>query len=219
MKNIYSGITILSLSLLLAASCKKSVSTPATPPSAATTHAKGFTNVVFSATNEFFSSSGTSMTPMDSNSAKTVAATIDITYTYDFGYSAPGFLDAVTRSSSAYYWSSTFYTPWTSVSKKLVWYFTTFNDFNGSIFAAAKNDQKVIGQYFSDTTKVKMAVNHPIWPNGACVGGRNAVNPFYQYALFGFKRVADGKRGLIRILSMPNTGLDTNTACDIIIEN
>jgi hypothetical protein len=125
----------------------------------------------------------------------------------------------VTRSSGSYYWSSTFYTPWSSVSKKVLWYETIFNSYTATEFNAAKSDQSKIGNYFSDTTKVFLADGHPIWPDGACIGGRNAVASLAQYKVFGFKRVADGKRGLMKINSLPTFGLNTNTTVDIIIEN
>jgi hypothetical protein len=193
--------------------------TPVTTPPPAAGAAKSFTNVTFNATNQWFSTAGTSSSTKDSAAAKLAASTLDLGYTYDFGYDEPGFLDLVTRSNGSYYWSSTFYTPWTSVSKKVLWYETSFSNFAGTEFTAAKSNQTKIGQYFSDTSKVFLADGHPIWPDGACIGGRNAVATLAQYKVFAFKRVADGKRGLMKINSLPTWGLNTDTKVDIIIEN
>lgn len=192
------------------------VPTPATP--ATPTTPKSFSNVTFSGAKQWFSTSGTSNVTLDSATAKTVASTLDIGYTYDFGYSAPGFLDLKTRAAGTYYWSSTFYTPWSSVSKKIIWYTTVFSSYTATEFNAAKADQSKIGAYFSDTSKVHLTHGHPIWPDGTCIGGRNAVDAISQYKVFAFKRVSDGKRGLMKIATAPSW-INSNLSVDIIIEN
>ena len=207
---------ILLIALLIVAiiGCKKEDTTTTTT---ATTAAKSFSNVTFDSDKMFFSTSGSSNTVLDSNQAKSVAATIDITYTWDGAYDAAGFLDPITRSSSAYYWSSQFQTSWTSVSKQVIWYKTTLLNYVDGSFTAAKNDQSKIGQYFADSTKVSITT-HSVWPTGTCVGGRNSTTGFGGVQIFGFKRVADGKRGLVELVSTPTSGLNSKTVVNIIIE-
>lgn len=179
------------------------------------TTAKSFSHVTFNSAKEFFSLDGNSNSTLDSNQAKLVGSTIDLTYTYDGGYSARGFLDAVTRSSGAYYWSSMFKTSWTSGSKQLLYYKTTYHDFDGALFNAVKNNQSLIGVYFSDTSAVHITT-HSIWPTGACFGGRNATVGYSQYSIIGFKR-SDGKRGFMKVVD-PLSPINSETVVDIVIE-
>lgn len=177
---------------------------------------KTFLNVKFSQEKAFFSTKGDSNATMDSIQAMKVAGDIDITYTYDNGYSAAGFLDAVTRSSGEYYWSSTFRTPWTRTSEKIIWYETTLLDYQDGSFKAAQEDQAKIEEYFSDTTIVKITT-HSIWPEGTCVGGRNGTTGFGQNRIFAFKRASDGKKGLVHLVSTPSI-LNSETVAHILIE-
>lgn len=194
-------------------------SSPSTPSNNATAP-KSFSNVTFNSTNMYFSTSGNSNVTLDSNQAKLVASTIDITYTYDPGYSAPGFLDAVTRSSHSYYWNGQNFIQanWANVSKQIIWYKTTYLSFSSTVFDDAKADQSKIGVLFSDTTKVYKTNGHGVWPNGTWYGGRNGNTGFAQYQIIGFKRVSDGKRGLMKLVSVPSL-INTQTVADIIIEN
>ncbi|HLG33744.1 MAG TPA: hypothetical protein VI757_02605 [Bacteroidia bacterium] len=180
--------------------------------------AKSFSNVTFTYQKMFFSTAGSSTTVLDSNQAKLVASTIDLTYTWDNGYDAAGFLDPITRSSSLYYWSPMFQTTWTNVSKEVIWYQTTLLNYLDGSFTAAKNDQSKIGQYFADTTTVSITT-HTVWPTGTCVGGRNTTTGFSDYQIFAFKRVADGKRGLVEIVSAPTPVNYSRTIVNIIVEN
>lgn len=220
-KIVYSVMAVVGL---IAISCNNNNSSPApaspSAPSNGATTSKSFSNVTFNSTNMYFSTSSNSNVTLDSNQAKLVASTIDITYTYDPGYSAPGFLDAITRSSHAYYWNGQTFLQanWANVSKQVIWYKTTYLSFSSTVFEDAKADQSKIGVLFSDTTKVYKTNGHGVWPNGTWYGGRNGTTGFAQYQIIGFKRVADGKRGLMKLVSIPSI-LNTQTVADIIIEN
>jgi hypothetical protein len=219
MKKILIPVIIAAVAFTMTG-CDDSTPTP-TPATTSAGASKSFTNVTFNKTYQWFSTEGSSSATMDSATAKMSAntSTLDIAYTYDMGYDEPGFLDLVTRSSNAYYWSPTFYTPWSSVSHQVIWYETSFSGYPPAEWTAASADQSKIGIYFADPAKVFIADGHPIWPDGACIGGRNAVAVMSAYKVFGFKRTSDGKRGFIKINSLPTFGINTNTAVDIIVEH
>jgi hypothetical protein len=211
-------ILTLALLIITVAGCKKKDNNDDNGGSPSVKAAKSFSNVSFDNSKMFFSTLGTSGTTLDSNQAKAVASTIDITYTWDAGYDAPGFLDPVTRSSDLYYWSDQFQTPFTSVSHQVIWYETSYIDYQDGSFTSALGDQSKITQLLADSSKVSVTT-HTIWPAGSCVGGRNSTTGFSEYVIFGFKRVSDGKKGLVEIVSTPIPGLNSTTKVNIAVEN
>src|SRR4030095_1076805 len=176
--------------------------------------AKSFDNVLFDKDKMFFSTEGTSAVALDSNAAKLVPTTIDLTYTWDGGYDAPGMLDPIVRSSNSYGWSSTFHTAWSSVSEEVIWYKTTLV---AQDFTNAKADKSKIDEYFADGKTT--ITTHTIWPTGACVGGRNGNTGLGVGQIFAFERSSDSKKGLIQIVSTFTMGINTQTKMNIIIEN
>ena len=178
--------------------------------------AKTFLGVTFTPTYAYFSTQGDSSGTMSAYQAQSAASSIDITYIYDGDYNEAGFLDAVTRSSDQYYWSSTYRTPWSSVSQKTIWYYCSLES-RIELFNNAMSDQSKIGEIFSDTTHLKI-IQHPVWPEGSSAGGRSADQKLGAFKVFGFKRVSDGKRGLIYIDRVP-TNFNENCIVNIVIEN
>jgi len=219
MKNYHLGK--LAFALMAAATvfvaCHKTTTTPTTTTTT-TTAGLYYHSITFNDSLQFFSTK-TGGVPMDSNKAKKVASTIDITYMFDPGYWTAGFLDPVTRSNKSGYWASLFYTYWSNVSVSMQWYGTKYNDFNGSIFNAAVTNQAQIGKYFADTANVFLAPGGSLSANGTFAGGRPGYTNFNQYSIVAFKRLSDGKRGLIRILSTINQPISDATTVDIVMEH
>jgi hypothetical protein len=169
----------------------------------------------------YFATDGSMKAPVDSNTAKTIASKIDITFFFNYDYTEPGFLDPVTRSKE-WYWDE-YQTTWSAGSVETRLYSTKITE---SQFIAAKTDQAKIGTYFSDTSNVKLAP-HSIFPKGSCIGGRQTTNPtsvdLGKGKVYGFQNIKSGKRGLIFIRNDQGTGwpmpfFDFNTKVDIIRE-
>jgi hypothetical protein len=222
---------ILNLALLIAiatTSCKKKEDpepepepTPAPAPSPASSNVPHtFENLTFNAASAFFSTNGSMTAPVDSTQAKSIVASIDLTFFFNYDYTEPGFLDPKARSQT-WYWND-YKKTWLSGGVETRFYSSTLTK---TQFDEAKADQAKIGTFFAATT-VSLAP-HAIFPTGSCIGGRESSSPasikLAKGQVFIFKNTASGKRGLLYIRTDQPNGWpipisNTNTKVDIVRE-
>lgn len=216
-KKIFMKNTKFVLLLLFAMVTFISCNSPEDEDVNTTTAAKTFSDIVFSKTNAYFSTTGTSTLPMDSNAAKLTVSSIDLTY-INGDYSEAGFFDPIARSQE-WYWDD-YYAPWLSTAKEVRYYYgSTVNlqDFN-----AAKADQTLIDGFIAEMT----IAPHAIFPEGSCIGGRQSSSPTsYLLAegyVYGFKITPTGKSGMIYVRTDQEAAWpywNSETKVDIIVEN
>ena len=180
-----------------------------------------FQNLTFNETNAYFSSDGSMSAPVNESQAAAMPHHIDITFIYNYDYFEPGFFDPKARSQD-WYWDD-YHESWLSTAVETQYYATTLTKAD---FDAAATQESLIAEYFAETTTV--LAPHAIFPTGSCVGGRESYDPLSvlltEGAVFGFKNVSSGKRGLIYIRTdqspaWPIAFADSNTKVDLIREN
>ena len=92
---------------------------------------------------------------------------------------------------------------------------------NKEHFDSAKADGSKFQVYFSDTSKVYIAL-HSIFPNGTCIGGRaGGDDPLAIGKVYGF--ISNDKKGFIYITPDQSAGwpwplINHNTKVDIVKE-
>ena len=177
--------------------CQSDDPEPPSSPTPSGTAALQFSNLTFTSTNAYFSTTNGMTQPVAATAAQPMAADIDITFIYSGDYSAVGFLAPFTRSE-VWYWNQ-YNQPWLSVADSTELFATTLT---ASQFTDAKSNSSLIGTYFGNTSSVYTAP-HSIFPTGTCVGGRQSSNPasfdLNEGTVVGFKNHVTGKRGLIKI--------------------
>lgn len=178
-------------------SCNSEDPEPPSTPAPSSSAALAFSNITFTSTNAYFSTTNGMTQPVTAAEAQPMAADIDITFIYTGDYSAVGFLAPLTRSQ-VWYWNQ-YNQPWLSVADSTELFATTLT---ASQFTDAKSNAALIGTYFSNTASVYPAP-HSIFPTGTCVGGRQSYNPasfdLNEGTVVGFMNHVTGKRGLIKI--------------------
>ena len=116
-----------------------------------------------------------------------------------------------------WYWDD-YYTPWLNSAYHTKFFMTTLNKEH---FDSAKADGSKFQVYFSDTSKVYIAL-HSIFPNGTCIGGRaGGDDPLAIGKVYGF--ISNDKKGFIYITPDQSAGwpwplINHNTKVDIVKE-
>jgi hypothetical protein len=160
---------------------------------------------------QFYSTlAATGAQPFGDTAARKKIDQIDLVYFGVRDYGDIGFIDPVTASQQ-WYWDYV-NKPWLLSAIQTKFYITNLTK---AQFDSSKNDVALLDKYFSDTMSVRLAL-HRIYPNGACIGGRNASqmydpilkrgSRFRMGDVFGFVNVQSGKKGLIYIRLNQNTG-------------
>ena len=167
---------------------------------------------------QYFSSVNSSTSTFNEYAARKFVKDVDIVYFGVKDYSEIGFIDPYT-ASQVWYWDYV-YKPWLDSSVKTLFYNTTLTK---TEFDLAKGNLNKLNQYFSDTISFQLATN-PIYPLGACLGGRNSPQ-LKRGSVYGFKNEVSGKKGLIYIRTGQSQYWDirlwiddNGTAVDIIKE-
>ncbi len=155
--------------------------------------------------------------PWTEAQAQVRVSSIDLTYIFS-SWQQPGFMDPYVRSLDTGIWYHDYVLPWLSSAHQIQLYYTTLNILD---FQAAEKDQALIGQYFN-TDSVTLALNIAFAP-GSIVGGRQDdtyTSTIESGTVVAFKRLSDGKRGLIMVNNL-NRNIWTDgeqTNVDIIRE-
>jgi hypothetical protein len=153
---------------------------------------------------QYFSTVDPTVTqPIGETEARKRIDKIDLVYFYVHDYSDIGFIDPVTASAK-WYWDYV-NKPWLASALKTNFYITKLTK---PQFDSARSNTAMLDKYFKDTLSVRLAP-HRIYPNGTCIGGRNAgdmVDPVLKKGselkkreVYGFMNVVSGKKGLIYI--------------------
>lgn len=217
MKTLKITGSIFLLAMLFA--CKKEEQ-PAPEPAPVPIPCLSYTALQFNKVNAYFVTGDTLKTPVDSTTAKKLAAKIDITFFFDSVYTEPGFMDPLARSKD-WTWND-YKTSWLKEAKETRFYSTVLTK---SDFDATRADTSRLSAIFaSASTK---PAPHAIYPTGACIGGRSSTNPaslkILKEKVFAFRSMAGNKRGLLYIRTDQPAGwplpvLGTTTKVDIVRE-
>ena len=196
------AFTILALALLSLSYCTKDNNDESNDPggdNGNTKLPKVFYNVRFTPDTMFFSTDGDTAVAMNINDAKKVSSTIDITFAWDDEETSV-FVDPIIRTDRSTFWWDKYICPWLKDAHKVVWYYSNMDVLKQrQLFSVASSDASKIAEFFADTANLKLTKKQGIAPEGGVAGGRDVYPQVKYNQIFGFKRMSDGKRGLLKV--------------------